>query len=196
MCANKWEAQPSGNSFQKYADRPVSGKDWAIGIFSLLPVHWARCCGESSLTINNCFFVCYGFVVSWMQAWLAFRVRSFGGLTLWVGVLKVGVPNVGSKSFTVQREAGIWDFPPVCMMLYQGGLYGESVSQPFLAISVWIFSHSPDVYESALQLVSGFLSEVIALCVAVYLLCLWEDGSSGASYVVILANPYPKYLFK
>lgn len=33
---------------------------------------------------------------------------------------------------------------------------------------------------------SGFISEGISLCVVVYLLCLREEGSSGASYVTIL----------
>lgn len=60
-------------------------------------------------------------------------------------VLKVGVLNVESKPFNVQGEAGILDFFLDCMMLYQCGLSDKNVSQPFLAISVWVFSHSSDV---------------------------------------------------
>lgn len=36
------------------------------------------------------------------------------------------------------------------------------------------------------QLVSGFFSERIVLCVAVSLVCLWEEVSSGASYVTVV----------
>lgn len=44
------------------------------------------------------------------------------------------------------------------------------------------------------ELVSGFLSEGIAPCVVVHLICLWEEVSSGASYVVILTQKYSKVL--
>ena len=37
------------------------------------------------------------------------------------------------------------------------------------------------------QLVFGFLSEEIALCIAVTL-CLWEEEHSGTSYVAILVQ--------
>ena len=50
-----------------------------------------------------------------------------------------------------------------------GKVYGKSVSQPFLAISRWIFFFSSFIHsvEAAAQLVSGFLSEEVVLCVAV-----------------------------
>lgn len=38
------------------------------------------------------------------------------------------------------------------------------------------------------QLAPRFLLEETALCVAVYLVCPWEEGSSGASYVIILVH--------
>ena len=49
-----------------------------------------------------------------------------------VGVLKVGVLNVGSKPSTPQGEGGSLEFVPDCVMLSQGGAYG--VFQPFLPI--------------------------------------------------------------
>ena len=56
------------------------------------------------------------------------------------------------------------------------------VSQPFLPISMWFFfllffSFISSV-EVAAQLVSGFLSEGIVLCMAVDCLCAWEEASS------------------
>lgn len=38
------------------------------------------------------------------------------------------------------------------------------------------------------QLVSGSLSKDIASCVAIYLVCPWEEGNSGASYVSIFVK--------
>ena len=70
---DKWEAWPSVSSFQKYADRPLSGRGWEMDIFPLPPVHWA----SPHVPTNSCFFVCCGSVVSWMWALLAFRVRCF-----------------------------------------------------------------------------------------------------------------------
>lgn len=53
------------------------------------------------------------------------------------------------------------------MVLCLGQGYGESVSQPFLPVSdVGIFSLTQ--YVGVTQFVSGFLSKVVALCVAVY----------------------------
>ena len=67
------------------------------------------------------------------------------------------------------------------------GVYGESVS-PFpthLDVGdVCIFSFAQCI--GATQRVSGSLSEGIALCIAVDSVCLWEEMSSGSSYVTIL----------
>lgn len=49
---------------------------------------------------------------------------------------------------------------------------------------VGIFSFTQNIRVT--QLVSGFLSERIASCVAVDSVCPWEKVSSGASYVTIL----------
>lgn len=58
-----------------------------------------------------------------------------------MGVLEVGVLNVGSKPFTPQGEAGSWEFLPNCVELCVGGggVCGESLSQPFLSLSRWTF---------------------------------------------------------
>ena len=67
----------------------------------------------------------------------------------------------------------------------RGEVYGESVSQSFLSVfDVGIFSFIKCVGDA--QLFCGFLSERIAPCIAVHLMCPWEEGSSGASYVAIL----------
>ena len=44
-----------------------------------------------------------------------------------MGVLKVGVLDVGSKPFAPQGEAGSWEFPPGCLALYWGwhAFFGE-----------------------------------------------------------------------
>lgn len=44
---------------------------------------------------------------------------------------------------------------------------------------------------TVVQLISGFLSAVIALYVTVYLMCLWEEGSLGV-HPNILVDPAPK----
>lgn len=44
-----------------------------------------------------------------------------------------------------------------------------------------------------IQLVSGFISEGIALRVAIHLVHLWEEGRSGASMVAIVVLPLTSY---
>lgn len=87
---------------------------------------------------------------------LAFKVKGFGGPILQTGVLKVGAPDVRSKLFIPQGNTGSWAFPPNCTALHQAGFSGKSASQPFLPVSLWIFSHSPDVRE-LLSWCPGFL---------------------------------------
>lgn len=62
-----------------------------------------------------------------------------------MGVLKVGALNLGSKHFVLQGEAESWELLPDCVALCWVGVYGESVSLAFLFISIWLFSHSPNV---------------------------------------------------
>lgn len=62
------------------------------------------------------------------------------------------------------------------------------MSQAFLLIfDVGIFSFTRCV--GVTQLVSGFLSKVIALFIAVYLVCLWEQGSSRVLLCYHLGQP-------
>lgn len=60
-----------------------------------------------------------------------------------MGVLKLGMLDVGSEAFTSQREAWNWEFHADSVVLCQGwGLW------PFLPVSMWVirvFSHWPDV---------------------------------------------------
>lgn len=72
----------------------------------------------------------------------------------------------------------------------RGEVYGESVSQPFLPVSMWLFSFTQSVRVT--HLVSGFLSEGVAVCVGVNLVHLWEQGSSGATYFIIQVPPLCK----
>lgn len=95
-------------------------------------------------------------------------------------ILKFGALDNGFKFFTPQGEAESWELLSHFMAPCQGRVYGESMSQPVLLISMWLyFSY-------------GFLLGGIPLCAAVDLVCPWEEVSSGASYVSIL-NRNPLY---
>ena len=125
-------------------------------------------------------------IVLRMQASLAFRVRCFGAQPR-VRVLKVEVLNVGSKLFTPQGEAESWEFAADFVVLCWGwGLWKEGVLAFPSCFDVHIFSFG--ICVGVTQLVSGFCSQEIASCVAVHLMGLWEQGSSGAPYVVILVD--------
>lgn len=50
------------------------------------------------------------------------------------------VLDIGSNAFVPQGEAESCEFPPDCMTLCWGCGLGESVFQPFLPSSMWIFS--------------------------------------------------------
>lgn len=83
-----------------------------------------------------------------------------------------------------QGEAGSWEFLPDGVVLCWGwGFWQECVSAFPIGFDVGVFSVAQNVRVT--QLVCGFFSERIALCVAVYLLWPWEEANSGASYVTI-----------
>ena len=69
----------------------------------------------------------------------------------------------------------------------RGEVYGESVSAFPTCFDVVIFSFTQSVRVT--HLVSGFLSEGVAVCVGVNLVHLWEQGSSGATYFIIQVPP-------
>lgn len=54
------------------------------------------------------------------------------------------------------------------------------MAQPDLHIWMWAFYHTFYEWEFT-QLVSGFLSEVIAPSIAVHSVHLWSEGSSGVT---------------
>lgn len=101
----------------------------------------------------------------WMQVALTFKARGFGGPILWV---KFGAWYVQSKPLTPHEdEVPSWLYATVP----QGGIYGDSVSQPFLSVSMWVF-FSVSWHVGVAQLVSQFPSEGITLCVNVHSVCL------------------------
>lgn len=97
-------------------------------------------------------------------------------------------PNFGfletHAPFTPQGETESWVFPLNCRVLcWVWGLWLDCVSvfpTPFL-VGILSLVHC----EGFTQLVYGINSEGIDLCVAVYLVCLWEKGNWAASYVTI-----------
>lgn len=111
------------------------------------------------------------------------------GTHLLGGSLKSQSIRCWSKSFTLQGEAGICEFPPDSMSLCRGWVSGGIVSQSLLPVLMWIFSHSPNVW---IQLASGVLSEAIVPYVAIDLMWLWEELSLGACCGAILIWGLPK----
>lgn len=73
----------------------------------------------------------------------------------------------------------------------RSGVYGKPVSQLFLPISMWVFSCSPNVQESS----EGILSERTLSCVAVDLVCLWEEVCLASSEVAMLDQNSPSLYF-
>ena len=82
-------------------------------------------------------------------------------------VLKVGELDVGSKFFAPQGEAGSWGFPSDCMARAGGGVYGKSLSRPFLSISVGVVSHWPMCrsYSASFYLFQRKLLHVYIRCI-------------------------------
>lgn len=71
------------------------------------------------------------------------------------------------------------------------GLWQECVSASPARVSVGILSVSQCV--GVTELVSGFLPEGIAPCVATYSVCQCEKRNSGAFYVTILVQSLPVF---
>lgn len=67
------------------------------------------------------------------------------------------------------------------------GVFGDTASLPLLPVSVWSLSLC---YGGAIQLVFRSFSQEIDPYVAVGLVCLWKEMSSGSQYTAIL-NPIP-----
>lgn len=119
----------------KSENRLPAGKGWETSL-SACSIR-----DESREAIHTeCFFACC-------------RIMGLVGKqkTCWpipqVGVLKVEVLDVESKPFTSQRDSGSWRFPPNCVALCRAWGSWQSVSQPLLPVSLWLFSHLPNVWK-------------------------------------------------
>lgn len=73
-----------------------------------------------------------------------FQSQMFWGLISQVPVLKIGVPVVGYKPFTAQREAQGFEFPPGFGFLCLCGVHGETVDWPSLPTLMCFPSHLPN----------------------------------------------------
>lgn len=115
----------------------------------------------------------------------------FWASVLEVEVLKIGMLDVGSKSFTPQGETGNCGFLLNCMLLCQEwGLWQACVSAFPTHFHVGL-SCSPNVQESS----EGILSERILSCVAADSVCLWEKVYSASSEVAMLDQNSPSLYF-
>ena len=92
-------------------------------------------------------------------------------------VLKVGLPDVGHKPFTLQGEALGFELSPE--------MRGEIVSQPLLPTSMWSPSHLLDV-KGLLHQFLGFFSMEIVPYIAVDPVYLLDKVILGSSSVTIL----------
>lgn len=123
------------------------------------------------IPINNCFLLVLVLWVSGVQAlcWV------FWGCIPWAAVLKVERQDVGSKPFTLQNEAAS------CMaMCWAYGLCW--VFPTHFDVDIFLFIQCVWVT----QLVSKFLSNGIAPCIAVYLVSPLEEKSLWSSYSLSL----------
>lgn len=116
--------------------------------------------GSAHKPINNCFFICYNPVSledtspHWLSELRVLRAHP----SRWKDVLKVGELGIQSKLFAPQGDDGIGGFLLTVWCCVMGGLYGKTVSQPFLPILMWItFLVTQCV--GATQLVSGYFSQ-------------------------------------
>lgn len=57
-----------------------------------------------------------------------------------MGALKVGTPDMWPKPFTPEGEVGAGSFLLIGWCCARSGVYGRSVTQPFLPIQMWVFS--------------------------------------------------------
>lgn len=122
-------------------------------------------------------FVCYT-PVDQVAALLTFRARWFGGPSL---IFKTWVTRCIIKPFTPQGEAESWEFSHNCIVVpcLRWDLWQECVSAFPTCFNVRFFSVAQ--YTGVNYLVPGFLLEGITLCVAVCLVCLWQETNSAVS---------------
>lgn len=115
----------------KYPSRPHPERDREVG---LIYADLEGIAEVSACAFNKCFFASHCLWNWWIQTSLTFRARNLSG-GLWVGILKPGVVDMGSRPFLPQGETGIWLFRSNCRALCHRWGFSKSVSQPFLFIS-------------------------------------------------------------
>lgn len=60
----------------------------------------------------------------------------FWGIVPQVGVLKVEILDVGSKTFALQGKAGNWGVPP--MVVCRSGVYGKNVFSIHFSVVIFL----------------------------------------------------------
>lgn len=160
-------------------------------LFRQLPLYWALGCSEVS-PLRAAFQFTIALWVSWAWAcWLS-KLDVLGFHLLGAG-LKVGVSDVGWKPCASQREAQIWEIPlALCAWPCMVWHWWRARISASSACSGGCFLTHPVC--SSHWACFGFLSEEIVLYIAIGLVCLWEEVSSGSSYVAT-CNWNPLVLF-
>lgn len=137
--------------------------------------------------MNNCCLICCGPVEPSTYTPLAFIPKFWGAHPL-AGSFKCWSGRCGVQTLHSSGRTESWGFTSHCMVLcWEVGFMARVyVSQPFLPIAVWIFSHLPYEWE----LLSSFWISPQRNCsmTAVNLTHLWEEENLGSCYIVILVE--------
>lgn len=96
---------------------------------------------------------------------VVFQSQSFGGSFLWCKCQGLG-PDVGPKSVTQGKAPYLWDPSRLLVAVLGEEFWWDYVSLSPTCLDVTLLSF----------IVAGLVSYV-----AVYLMCLWEEGSEGSS---------------
>lgn len=124
----------------------------------------------------------HGHKCHWLSELDVLKARLSGGN------LKVGVPDVGSKPFTPQGEAGVEISLPIVCCFTKGRVFDEILSACPTYFNVSFFSFSQCVGLAQLVLISfrGIVPYVAP----------WVEVSSGDLYVTMLNwNPFFSFIF-
>lgn len=119
---------------------------------------------------------------------VGFTSQTFGGLVFMVCVPGAAGPIVEHQPLTPPEECLCGEPPLSCVSPHQGQAFYETVSLPLLPILTWSFFL---LLWRVLHLVFRSLSERNDPYVALDLMFLWEEVSSGSSYAAMLDSPSP-----
>ena len=75
---------------------------------------------------------------------MSFKAKTFRGFISQVLVLTLGHPMWFRNALLLREELWVLSFPPVVGYGSGGGIYRQTVSQPFLPALMWFPSHFPD----------------------------------------------------